>query len=100
MTGRRNPDRSPATAKSHEGRGRSKNRDRHIEDARHHEEKHPLPHPPHKTLKKPTGLPRHKPHTKPEDQALNIDHGIHEDRPRPGKLAKKDTFVKKAGKKV
>ena len=34
--------------------------------------KHPLP-------------PRHNPHTQPPEQALDMDHGTHEDRPRPGK---------------
>jgi hypothetical protein len=46
-------------------RGPSQDRERHLEDARHH------------------------PHTKPPEEALNIDHGTHEDRPRPGKIAKK-----------
>jgi hypothetical protein len=99
MTARRNPDRSTAPVKIHDGRGRSKNKNRQIEDARHHEGKVTLPHPPHKTLKKPTGLPRHHPHTKPVEHALDIDHGIHEDRPRPGKLAKKSAVTGKSLRK-
>jgi len=80
---------TPVPSKPRGVRGRSKNRDRHTEDAMHHEMSHPLPHPPRRTLKKPTGLPRHFPHTQPAGQEFNIDHGTHDDRPRPGKLAKK-----------
>ncbi len=65
-------------------------RKRDEEDARHHHATHTLPHPPHQPQYKVTGATRHHPHTQPEGHDLNADHGTHEDRPRPGKIAKKD----------
>ncbi|MDD1712102.1 MAG: hypothetical protein LUQ69_02920 [Methanoregulaceae archaeon] len=69
--------------------GPSQDRERHLEDARHHPQDNPLPHPPHQPHKAPALPPRHHPHTRPPEEALNIDHGTHQDRPRPGKIAKK-----------
>jgi hypothetical protein len=54
-------------------------RDRHLEDARHHPVDHPLPHPPHKTLKKPLLPKKHTTHTRPHEEAL----GPHTDKPGP-----------------
>jgi hypothetical protein len=62
-------------------------RDRHLEDAKHHPLDHPLPHPPHKTLKKPALPKKHTPHTRPHEEAL----GPHTDKPGPIKPAKKVT---------
>ena len=68
-------------------KGPSMDRDRHLEDARHHPLDHPLPHPPHKTLKKPI-LPRdHTTHTRPHEEAL----GPHTGKPGPIKPAKQVT---------
>ena len=67
----------------------SQDLDRNREDARHHPESHPLLHPEHHPQKQPSGEVRHYPHTHGPVTELNIDHGTHEDRPRPGKLAKK-----------
>ena len=70
--------------------GTSQDRKRNNEETRHHPETHLQPHTPHHPQNQPTGSSRHHPHTQPAEQVLNIDHGTHEDRPRPGKLAKKD----------
>ena len=82
----------------HPGKGRSKDRDRHLEDKRHHTATHPVPHPAHHTRVKPTGIPQHAPHTHPPEEKFNLDHGTHADRPRPGKLMKKETPSKRTGK--
>lgn len=66
----------------------SQDKERH----RRNNKKHPMtnfyPHPPHKTIPNDI-LPKHHPHKHPPEFDLNIDHGNHEDRPRPGKLMKK-----------
>lgn len=62
------------------------------EDLRHHRpatESEPVL--PHRPVPQPARK-KHHPHTQPEEFALNVDHGTHEDRPRPGKLAKKEQF--------
>lgn len=73
------------------GSAMSQDRERHIEGAQHHPYGAPQPHAPHHTVEKPTLPHRHYPHTTPPEFALDIDHGTHEDRPRPGKIAKKGT---------
>jgi len=73
--------------------GVSQDRKNDLQDARHHPADHARPHQPHHPRHKVTGATRHRPHTQPEEQALNIDHGTHEDRPRPGKIAKKGRRV-------
>jgi hypothetical protein len=67
--------------------GPSMDRDRHLEDAKHHPLDHPLPHPPHKTLKKPELPKKHTTHTHPHEEAL----GPHTDKPGPIKPAKRVT---------
>ena len=66
-------------------------RERHKEEKRHHPADDHV-HPPlvHHAQKNPPGLPLHHPHSQPADRALDIDHGTHTDRPRPGKIAKKE----------
>jgi len=64
-------------------------RKRDEEEIRHHPATHLQPHPPHHPQYQVTGEKKHLPHSQPEDFALNVDHGTHEDRPRPGKIAKK-----------
>ncbi len=51
-------------------KGPSKDRGRHLEDARHHPAEHPLPHPPHKAVKKPVLAPKHTPHSHPHGDEL------------------------------
>jgi len=68
----------------------SPDKNRHSEDKKHHPYTYPEVHPPHHSTKKETLPQRHHPHTGPELKDLDIDHGTHEDRPRPGKLAKKE----------
>jgi hypothetical protein len=68
--------------------GESQDKRNDHEDVRHHPAIHQEPHPPHHPQHKPV-LPSHQPHTQPPGNALDIDHGTHEDRPRPGKMAKK-----------
>jgi hypothetical protein len=68
----------------------SPDKNRHAEDRVHHPMAAPAVHPPHHPQKKAELSPRHHPHTGPENKDLNLDHGIHEDRPRPGKVAKKE----------
>jgi hypothetical protein len=72
--------------------GPSMDRDRHLEDAKHHPMNHPLPHPPHKTLKKPSLPKKHTPHTHAHEEDL----GPHTDKPGPIKAA---TKVTRTGKK-
>jgi hypothetical protein len=67
----------------------SPDKSRHAEHHEHHPVAAPAVHPPHHPQKKAVLTPRHNPHTGPENKALNQDHGTHEDRPRPGKIAKK-----------
>lgn len=62
-------------------------RDRHLEDARHHPLNNPLPHPPHKTLKKPVLPKDHATHTHLHEE----DRGSHTDKPGPIMPAKKIT---------
>ncbi len=69
--------------------GPSKNRARHLEDARHHPAEHPLPHPPHKTMKKPTLAPKHTPHSHPHGDELPA----HTNPPGPIKPSKKTTLT-------
>ncbi len=47
--------------------------------------------------KRPALPPRHNPHTQPPEQALDVDHGSHQDRPRPAKIVLKEG---KAGAKT
>ena len=68
-------------------RGPSKDRDRHLEDARHHPAAHPLPHPPHKSIKKPVLSPKHTPHSHPHGDELPA----HTNQPGPIKPSKKVT---------
>ena len=63
---------------------------RHAEEQKHHAGAGPAVHPPHHPQKKAELAPRHHPHTGPENRDMNTDHGTHEDRPRPGKIAKKE----------
>ncbi|HVP96195.1 hypothetical protein [Methanoregula sp.] len=63
---------------------------RHKKDHDHHPAVTPAVHPAHQAQKKAALPPRHHPHSGPENKDLNLDHGIHEDRPRPGKIAKKE----------
>ncbi|MFZ1898441.1 hypothetical protein [Methanoregula sp.] len=74
---------------AHDNVPASPDKNRHAELRKHHPEGAPSVHPPHHPQKKAALPPRHNPHTGPESKALNLDHGIHEDRPRPGKIAKK-----------
>jgi hypothetical protein len=67
--------------------GPGMDRDRHLEDARHHPFDHPLPHPPHKTIKKPPLPKDHATHTHPHEEDL----GPHTERPGPIKPATKIT---------
>nr|WP_319376739.1 hypothetical protein [uncultured Methanoregula sp.] len=60
-------------------KGPGMDRDRHLEDAKHHPLDHPLPHPPHKTINKPI-LPRdHTTHTHPHEE----ERGPHTNKPGP-----------------
>lgn len=68
--------------------GISQDRERHLEEAKYHPQENPGAHALHKSQEKPTLPHRHYPHTPPPEFSLDIDHGTHEDRPRPGKLAK------------
>ncbi len=61
----------------------------HAENHVHHPDSVPAVHAPHHPQKKEVLPPRHTPHTGPELKELDIDHGTHDDRPRPGKIAKK-----------
>lgn len=54
-------------------------RDRHLEDARHHPQNNPLPHPAHKSVRKPVLPRKHTPHTRPHEEAL----GPHTGKPGP-----------------
>jgi hypothetical protein len=92
MTSRLRPDRLVNYPKQHENADTSMDKERHENEDRHHPEDHPHPHPPHHPQANPTGISRHHPHTHPDDQVLNIDHGTHENRPRPGKIAKKSNY--------
>ncbi|MGD0080127.1 MAG: hypothetical protein ABSB80_05715 [Methanoregula sp.] len=67
--------------------GPSKDRERQLEDARHHPLDHPLPHPAHKTLKKPPLPPKHTPHSHPHGDELPA----HTNPPGPIKPSKKVT---------
>jgi hypothetical protein len=67
--------------------GPSKNRARHLEDARHHPAEHTLPHAPHKAVKKPTLPPKHSPHSHPHGDELPA----HTNPPGPIKPSKKIT---------
>lgn len=74
----------------HDGSGKSQDRKRDREEQKHHPEVSGAPHEAHKVRRHPVGdKPHHQPHTRPEEFQLNIDHGTHQDRPRPGSLAKK-----------
>ncbi|NMB79549.1 MAG: hypothetical protein GYA23_10710 [Methanomicrobiales archaeon] len=68
-----------AAKKTTAKRGPSMDRNRHLEDARHHPLDNPLPHPPHKTLKKPALPKKHTPHTRAHEEAL----GPHTGKPGP-----------------
>jgi len=82
------PKHKPVSA-PHAGSPVSPDKSRYAEHHEHHPEAAPEVHPPHHPQKKSPLPPRHTPHTGPENKALDLDHGIHEDRPRPGKIAKK-----------
>lgn len=60
-------------------------RDRHLEDARHHPVNNPLPHPPHKTIKKPPLPKKHTPHSHAHEEEL----GPHTGKPGPITPAKR-----------
>ncbi len=92
MSPRHEPHPTPHDHQSHEGSQTSLDKERHHEEDKHHPMENVHPHPPHHPQSKPELSPRHNPHTKSPDQALDIDHGTHQDRPRPAKI------VKKAGK--
>ncbi len=68
-------------------KGSGMDRDRHLEDARHHPLDHPLPHPPHKPQKKAPLKKKHTPHTRPHEEEL----GPHTNKPGPIKPAPKLT---------
>ncbi|OPY38360.1 MAG: hypothetical protein A4E35_00783 [Methanoregula sp. PtaU1.Bin051] len=89
MAPRRRSTPPPDKPRPRGGAATSRDKARRSEDLRHHPEGRTRPRPAHRIRKKPTGLTKHHPHTTPEEYTLDIDHGTHEDRPRPGKLAKK-----------
>ena len=72
--------------------GPSMDRERHLEDARHHPVNNPLPHKEHKAVPKPALPPRHTPHTHPHGDELPA----HTNPPGPIKPSKK---VSKTGRK-
>jgi hypothetical protein len=72
--------------------GPSMDRERHLEDARHHPIDHPLPHPPHKPIKKPVLSEKHTTHTHLHEDDL----GYHTNKPSPIRPAPKRT---RTGKK-
>lgn len=90
MPPRREPNPTPHDHKAHTGSVTSPDKDRHAEEDRHHPLDHPHPHPAHHPQKKNPLPPRHNPHTPPPEQALDADHGTHEDRPRPAKIIMKE----------
>ncbi|ABS55148.1 hypothetical protein Mboo_0630 [Methanoregula boonei 6A8] len=95
MSPRHEPEPTPHDHKkhdnsSHEDHPDSPDKTRHAELQAHHAGAGPAIHPSHHPQKKAELPPRHHPHTGPENKALNQDHGTHEDRPRPGKIAKKE----------
>jgi hypothetical protein len=67
--------------------GPSMDRERHLEDSRHHPTENTLPHPPHKTIKKPLLSPKHTPHSHPHGDELPA----HTNPPGPIKPSKKIT---------
>jgi hypothetical protein len=67
--------------------GPSKDRERHLEDARHHPVENPLPHKKHKTIPKPALPLRHTPHSHPHGDELPA----HTNPPGPIKPSKKVT---------
>ena len=89
MAPRREPHPKPHNHKAHTGAVASPDRDRHREEAAHHPQDHLHPPPVHHPQKKPPLPPRHNPHTYPPEQELDMDHGTHEDRPRPAKIVMK-----------
>ena len=90
MTSSHGNDKKVSALPHHDGSDISQDKKRDNDEKHHHPETHSGPHAPHHVQVHPaSGTPRHHPHTKPEEQALNTDHGTHEDRPRPGKIAKK-----------
>ncbi|MGA2104657.1 hypothetical protein [Methanoregula sp.] len=84
------PERTSAPASKKNRTPTSPDKSRHAEDHDHHPMAAPAVHLPHHPQKKAELSPRHHPHTGPENNDLNVDHGTHEDRPRPGKIAKKE----------
>jgi len=84
------PERTSAPASKKNRTPTSPDKSRHAEDHDHHPMAAPAVHLPHHPQKKAELPPRHHPHTGPENNDLNVDHGTHEDRPRPGKIAKKE----------
>jgi len=50
--------------------GPSKDRERHLEDSRHHPAENPLPHKKHKAIPKPALPLRRTPHTNPHGNEL------------------------------
>jgi hypothetical protein len=67
--------------------GPGQDRDRQLEDARHHPVSQSLPHPEHKPIKKPTLPKKHTPHSRPHGDELPA----HTNPPSPIKPAKKIT---------
>ncbi|MFA7693947.1 MAG: hypothetical protein WCX63_00285 [Methanoregula sp.] len=95
MSPRREPEPTPHGHQkhnhdAHETVPASPDKSRHAELHDHHPEAVPSVHPPHHPQKKVILPPRRNPHSGQENKALNQDHGVHEDRPRPGKIAKKE----------
>jgi hypothetical protein len=69
--------------------GPGQDRDRQLEDARHHPVSQPLPHPEHKPIKKPVLPPKHTPHSHPHGDELPA----HTNPPGPIKPEKKITLT-------
>jgi hypothetical protein len=90
MAPRREPRPTPHNHQSHTGSYISPDKDRHREEDKHHPLDHPHPHPEHHPQKKAPLPPRHNPHTPAPDHVLDIDHGSHQDRPRPAKIVLKE----------
>jgi hypothetical protein len=63
MSPRRASPKKKDTKKTAVKAGPSKDRERHLEDARHHPAENPLPHREHKTIPKPALPSRHTPHS-------------------------------------
>jgi len=85
MSPRHKPEKADAGAPSRNGPGMD--RARHLEDSRHHPLDNPIPHPEHKTIKKPVLPHKHTPHSHPHGDELPA----HTNPPGPIKPSKKLT---------